>query len=126
VGFQSVHQAVNLFIFRYICVCVYSRISFLKRVKSELRFGIYTWDVDPESYSFVLAHGEEQGVLARSKQMMHGAMRLHHGSGFSGNDGIRPNQPHYFDVSSRLISPHPLCKVNNISLLVYQVYYISC
>jgi hypothetical protein len=88
-------------------LCVYSRIEFLKRVKSELGFGVYTWDVDPENYSYVLAHGEERGVLTRSNQLMHGAMRLHHGSGFSANDRIHPNQPHYFHISC-LISPRPL------------------
>jgi len=70
-------------------------------VKPVLKLWYINLGLRLRKYSFVLAHGEEQGVLTRSIQLMHGAMKLHHGSWLLWNDRIRPNQTHYSDVSSR-------------------------
>jgi hypothetical protein len=77
-----------------------------------------------KSIRLLLAH-EEQGVLTRSNQLMHGAMKLHHGSGLSGTIVSAQTSPIIL-IFLLVNLTHPLSKVNNIYLLIYQVYYSSC
>jgi hypothetical protein len=98
VGLQFVQQAVNVFFEVFLCVCIQSCIFETYEVWIKLWY-INFGDVDPENDSFVLAY-EEQGVLTRPNQLMHGAMKLHQGSGFSATIVSAQTSPHYSDISS--------------------------